>query len=85
MAYPKRRNKMAPKMVDIAVKNTGAVPNLCVPLMSSDSSNYFLPMRAFSADIEFTSISILTIYNFYSLPNQWGASKSMILSMFVNA
>lgn len=26
-AFPKRKNKMAPKMVEIAVKNTGAVPN----------------------------------------------------------
>jgi len=26
-AYPKRRNKMAPSIVAIAVKNTGAVPN----------------------------------------------------------
>jgi hypothetical protein len=27
IAYPKRRNKIAPSIVEIAVKNTGAVPN----------------------------------------------------------
>jgi hypothetical protein len=26
-AYPKRKNRMAPRMVEMAVKNTGAVPN----------------------------------------------------------
>ena len=29
-AKPKRRNKIAPRIVEIAVKNTGAVPNLLV-------------------------------------------------------
>ena len=34
-AYPNRRNNMAPNMVEIAVKNTGAVPNLfdCVDII----------------------------------------------------
>jgi hypothetical protein len=27
MANPKRKNMIAPKIVEIAVKNTGAVPN----------------------------------------------------------
>ena len=36
IAKPKRRNNIAPNMVDIAVKNTGAVPKPCDLLFSID-------------------------------------------------
>lgn len=36
-AYPKRKNRMAPRMVEMAVKKTGAVPNFFVLLFIFNS------------------------------------------------
>jgi hypothetical protein len=40
IANPNLRNKMAPKIVDMAVKNTGAVPDLLLEMFAFTQVNF---------------------------------------------